>query len=89
MFIPITLNFCNSITHVILDGNCGAKLDWVLNMDCVSVNCTSLLGISSNYIMAGFPICTVICTLATGTWWRERDINVIEERLDGVKRWYI
>lgn len=36
--------------------------------------------------MAGFPICTVICTLATGTWWRERDINVIEERLDGVKR---
>lgn len=35
--------------------------------------------------MAGFPICTVICTLATGTWWRERDINVMEERLDGVQ----
>lgn len=39
--------------------------------------------------MAGFPICTVICTLATGTWWRERDINVMEERLDGVQHWSI
>lgn len=88
MFIPITLNFCNSITHVILDGNCGAKLDWVLNMDCIS-KLYIPLGISSNYIMAGFPICTVICTLATGTWWRERDINVMEERLDGVQHWSI
>lgn len=88
MFIPITLNFCNSITHVILDGNCGAKLDWVLNMDCISK-----LYIPFRYFIElhNGRISYLYCYLyiATGTWWRERDINVIEERLDGVKRWYI
>lgn len=36
MFIFIIFNFCNFIIYVILDGNCGVKLDWVLNMDCIS-----------------------------------------------------
>lgn len=39
--------------------------------------------------MVGFFICIVICILVIGIWWRERDINVIEERFDGVKYWFI